>query len=81
MGMPRYVARRKKTGTPMIGAMRRIQKTSFRSCLIKTSSCAIFLGIVIFFRKSRNTTEYRLSQLLRFCESRSRKEPMGLAGL
>ena len=56
----------------MIGAMSRIQNTSFRSCLIKTSSCAIFLGIVIFFRKSRNTTDYRLSQLLRFCEASSR---------
>src|SRR5712691_1082668 len=64
--MPRYVVSRKKTGTAIIGTISRSQNMSFRSCLIKTSSCAIFLGIVIFFRKSRNTTDYRPTRLLRF---------------
>ncbi len=54
----------------MNGANSRIQNTGLRSCLIKASSWFIFLGIVIFFRKSRNTTDYRQSELLRFARPR-----------
>jgi len=54
----------------MNGANSRIQNTGLRSCLIKASSWFISLGIVIFFRKSRNTTDYHLSELLRFARPR-----------